>query len=421
MPQANITYDTRYNKGLVNTLREMETKNHNYNQHQYHPSPMGFRNAASFHAPETVRQVPRVKITGGVAPSKYILNGNSPAYPPLNMNAGLAVSSGGGRNPFAGVDGAVSGGKFRFSDLTKGAKDVLDMGKSAAQLAAVAAPLMAASSGGVQSAGASSGGLNIGKALKKVGKATKQAVGVAKQGKEAYDLYKSVMGDGTEGGSLLPRAENAYDIKKINAFSRKIHGGSALSDAFKVIKQVAPLALPMMMGAGHSCSAMGDKVAMIEKAMKKLKGGSFWKSFGKGFKKGFTGTLDVAKDIAPIAIPLMMAAGRKEHGKGFNMGKFLERKGRTLPAKKVQGVSLNDAIESTKAIGSKAVKEVKKRGAKALKEVAADLVGSVKAAAVKAVKGGGRSARAAIVKKVMADKGLKMIQASKYVKEHGLY
>ena len=117
----------------------------------------------------------------------------------------------------------------------------------------------------------------------------------------------------------------------------------------------------------------------------------------------------------------MMAAGRKEHGKGFNMGKFLERKGRTLPAKKVQGVSLNDAIESTKAIGSKAVKEVKKRGTKALKEVAADLVGSVKAAAVKAVKGGGRSARAAIVKKVMADKGLKMIQASKYVKEHGLY
>ena len=33
----------------------------------------------------------------------------------------------------------------------------------------------------------------------------------------------------------------------------------------------------------------------------------------------------------------------------------------------------------------------------------------------------GRSRRAEIVKKVMAEKGLKMIQASKYVKEHGLY
>jgi len=33
----------------------------------------------------------------------------------------------------------------------------------------------------------------------------------------------------------------------------------------------------------------------------------------------------------------------------------------------------------------------------------------------------GRSARAAIVRKVMSEKGLKMIEASKYVKEHGLY
>jgi hypothetical protein len=33
----------------------------------------------------------------------------------------------------------------------------------------------------------------------------------------------------------------------------------------------------------------------------------------------------------------------------------------------------------------------------------------------------GRKARAAIVKKVMAEKGMKMVEASKYVKEHGLY
>ena len=35
--------------------------------------------------------------------------------------------------------------------------------------------------------------------------------------------------------------------------------------------------------------------------------------------------------------------------------------------------------------------------------------------------GGGRSARAQIVKKVMAEKGLSLIEASKYVKSHGLY
>jgi hypothetical protein len=33
----------------------------------------------------------------------------------------------------------------------------------------------------------------------------------------------------------------------------------------------------------------------------------------------------------------------------------------------------------------------------------------------------GRKVRAAIVKKVMADKGLSMVEASKYVKEHDLY
>ena len=41
--------------------------------------------------------------------------------------------------------------------------------------------------------------------------------------------------------------------------------------------------------------------------------------------------------------------------------------------------------------------------------------------ATKEGSGRGRSARAAIVKMVMAEQGLKMIEASKYVKEHGLY
>jgi hypothetical protein len=39
----------------------------------------------------------------------------------------------------------------------------------------------------------------------------------------------------------------------------------------------------------------------------------------------------------------------------------------------------------------------------------------------KAMDGAGRSARAAIVKKVMKEKGLSLIEASKYVKQHGLY
>ena len=95
------------------------------------------------------------------------------------------------------------------------------------------------------------------------------------------------------------------------------------------------------------------------------------------------------------------------------------------------GMSLKDVLESTKRIGRDAVGEVKKRG----KAAGKDLIKQVGRAAKKslaesvnksakdvvAATGGGRAARAAIVKKVMAEKGLKLIEASKYVKQHGLY
>ena len=415
MPQTNITYDTRYNNGLVETLREMEEKNFNYNCHQYHPSPMGFRNADSFHDPESVARVQKVQLTGGVAPSRYILNGNSPAYPPLNMAAALQISSGGGRNEFIGVDGAVSGGKF---NLGKTARSVLDVAKEVAPIVMMAA--------GRDDERVVGGKFNVNKAVKSLSKGVKTAAAVAKTGKEAYDLYNSVMGGGTQ---LMPM--KTHDLRRLDTFSRKLQGGNSLSDVLKVVKEIAPLVLPILMGAGHSCSKAGDKVLLVEKAMKKLQGGAFWKSFGKNFKKGAKTTLDVAKELAPIVVPLMMAAGRAEHGSKFNMGKFVERKGRTIPQRKAVsgGVNLKDAIAATTSMGSKAVKEVKKRGSKAVKEVAKqavkavanDILDTVKAKRGGVASGGGRSARAAIVKKVMADKGLKMIAASQYVKQHGLY
>lgn len=405
MPQANITYNTPYNRALVKTLREMEDKNFHLNRYQYDPTPMGFRNADSFHAPEEVAPVQQI-LTGGRAPMKFILNGTSPAYPPINMNAGLAVSSGGGRNQYAGVGGAV-GGSF-LSDAFSVAQSV----------APLVAPLLR---GGVPSGGVKSGGFNLGNLVKKVSKGVKDASAVAKTGKEAYDLYQQVMGGAS--AALKPA-----DIKKLETFNRKlVRGGNFLSDAFNVVKQLAPVVAPLLMGAGR-CK-MCDKVMMVEKAMKTLHGGSFWKDFGKGFVKGFTGTLGVAKDLAPIVLPFL-GAGRKTGGQ--MVGAFLDadgkvqlgsavKKQRKVGGVKSGGVNLKDAIDFTKAMGSKAVKEVKKRGSKALKAVADDLKASVVKEATKAVSGGGRSARAAIVKKVMADKGMKMIEASKYVKEHGLY
>ena len=409
MPQANITYNTPYNRALVKTLSEMEQKNFHLNRYQYDPTPMGFRNADSFHDPEKVASVQQI-LTGGVAPAKFILNGTSSAYPPLNMNAGLAVSSGGGRNKYAGVGGAV-GGSF-FSDALSVAKTV----------APLVAPLLKGGvpSGGVMSGGVPSGGFNLGSLVKKASKGIKDASAIAKTGKEAYDLYQQVMGGAS--AALKPA-----DIKKLAAFNRKLmRGGSFLSDAFNVVKQLAPIVAPLIMGAGRS--KMADKVLMVEKAMKTLHGGSFWKDFGKGFVKGFTGTLGVAKDLAPIVLPFL-GAGRKVGG--AMVGAFLDADGkvqlgsavkkRKVGGVKSGGVSLKDAIDFTKTMGSKAVREVKKRGAKALKAVADDLKASVVREATRAVSRGGRAARAAIVKKVMAERGVKMIRASQIVKEEGLY
>lgn len=414
MPQANITYDTRYNRDLASRVIQMEDDALFQNRHQYHPTPMGYR-GSDFHNAQGTANTPNIardyqhggKLTGGVAGRKYILNGNSPAYPPANMNAGLAVSSGGGR---AGIDGAVSGGNSGgsfMSDFKKGFDGVMDSGKKAAQTAAALAPLaiMAskAMSGGVPSGG-------------KRGRPAKGHVGRVKKG---GNLFKDIAG---------------------------------------LAAKVAPIALPLLTGLGRKAT-MGDKRKAIADA---IVGGNFW----DGFKKGFGDVMDLAGKVAPIALPLMTGLGKKQYGGAFNFGKFLEkvgkaaapvilqegkkqlglgrkRKGSMYPPKggamvgnkkdacgrasgtreygaPCGGNILDDVIEATKPMVRKgkkalkdAVKEYAPKATKALKEKADKAIS-------KAV-GGGRAARAEIVKKVMKEKGMKMIEASKYVKEHGLY
>lgn len=110
MPQANITYDAPYNRGMVKFIEELDRKHWEKAYPAYHPNPMGFR-LGSFHG----EPVSQVKVGGGSSPLKYNPAGNSPAYPPMNMNAGMAVSSGGAR--YSGVDGAVGGKKLNLFDV----------------------------------------------------------------------------------------------------------------------------------------------------------------------------------------------------------------------------------------------------------------------------------------------------------------
>jgi hypothetical protein len=408
MPQANITYDTRYNRDLAARVNQMEGDALFQNKYQYHPSPMGYR-ISDFHNAQGTANTPNIardyqhdaRMTGGVAGRKYILNGNSPAYPPANMKAGLAVSSGGGR---AGIDGAVSGGSF-LSDFKKGFDGVMDSGKKAAATAAALAPLAIMASkayGGVPSGG-------------KRGRPAKGHVG-------------------------------------------RVKGGNLFKDIAGLAAKVAPIALPLLTGLGRKAT-IGDKRKAIADA---IVGGNFW----DGFKKGFSDVMDLAGKVAPIALPLMTGLGKKQYGGAFNFGKFLEkvgkaaapvvleegkkqlglgrkRKGSMYPPKggamvgnkkdacgrasgtrdygaACGGNILDDVIEATKPMVRKgkaalkdAVKEYAPKATKALKEKADK--------AIKKAVGGGRAARAEIVKKVMKEKGLKMIEASKYVKEHGLY
>ncbi len=406
MPQANITYDTAYNRDLASRVNQMEDDMLWKNKHQYHPSPMGYR-MSSFHDAQGIANTPNIgrdysysssdstgKMTGGGANKKFILNGNSPAYPPLNMRAGLAVSSGGSRRTI-NVDGAVSGGSF-LGDVKKGFDGVLDSAKKAATTAAAIAPIVA-------------------------------------------------MGAKAMSGTGRPRGRPVKGGVK--------SGGNILKGLASLAKKIAPIALPLLTGLGRKAT-MTDKRKACADA---ITGGNFW----DGFKKGFSDVADLAAKVAPIALPLMTGLGKKQYGGSFNFGKFLEKVGKAAAPvlisegkkaigmgmvgskkdscgrssgtrdfskpcgearaiKKVGGNILDDAIEATKPLvrkGKKAVKE-------AIKENAPKATTALKKAADKAITkavGGGRSARAAIVKKVMAEKGMKMIEASRHVKEHGLY
>lgn len=114
MPQANITYDAPYNQRLVSLLREMDAVQDAKAYPSRTPTPMGMR----------IGQYHGDLVGGGSSPMMYNPAGNSVAYPPLSMPAGMDVHSGGA---YAGVDGAV-GGKYTakkfFRDLGHGAKVV---------------------------------------------------------------------------------------------------------------------------------------------------------------------------------------------------------------------------------------------------------------------------------------------------------
>jgi hypothetical protein len=223
-------------------------------------------------------------------------------------------------------------------------------------------------------------------------------------------------------------------------------GGAALMGGawYDTLASVATHALPLLLGLGRKATA-ADKRAAVEHGL--MKGGFSAGDLGMSLKAA-------AKKMAPQAMKIMMEEGKKLYGKGFNFGKFLKNTAsgvvsalapvaqkaatdyavnkaqsylgsgkRGRKAKAVGGLSLSDVIDTAKTLGSNVLKQGKEFAKTAAKKGVRKLADKGVAYLEKKISGAGRgrSARADIVKKVMADRGCSMIEASKIVKAEGLY
>jgi hypothetical protein len=157
----------------------------------------------------------------------------------------------------------------------------------------------------------------------------------------------------------------------------------------------------------------------LSKHIHELHGAGFWSDFGDGFKKGFTGTLDVLKPATAL-IPGFNQTMDTVRGVA-GMGVSEEQRASEIMSKKRVGRTHNNGGGRMVGCGDTGAYE----GHGKLMEggmLGKPGHGTLRTGGrVKRMVGAGVKARADLVRKVMADKGLKMIEASKYVKEHGLY
>jgi hypothetical protein len=365
MPQANLTYDVPYNRGLAGFLKELDAKH--WDRLKDHTTDLGYR-VANFHNDYRGDQILHAKMVGGGRYNSHVPAGNNGGMP-LNLHAGLAVNSGGSR---AGLDGAVSGGSH-----------IGDQIASVAKTLAPFAPLLL--------------GLGKGKKAMKGGYSFNDFIGdVAGVGKEvAPDLIRAYM----KGG---------YSF---NDF---------IGDVASVGKEVAPdLIRAYASGAGRPKKRGGavSKKQLVDlfhtygkPVMEKASKSSLLNTLRGGYSfNDFIGDVaSVGKAVAPDLIRAYASgAGRKKKG----------------------GLSLSDVIDTAKGVGKQAISTIKEEAVKQAPAVKALAISEAKKLAPKAIGAvkraiggaGGRAKRAEIVKKVMKEKGLSMIQASSYVKQHGLY
>ena len=379
MPQANITYDVPYNRKLVDVLNELDEKHWRKAGTAYAPT-MFSEKLGNFHG---------AKIGGGSpANQKYAISGNSPAYPPINMNSGLAVHSGGA---YAGIDGAVGG--YSFNDFLGDAGNV---GKAVLPFAPLLMGLGRKKKGGMGLArpiGGSNVGDTIANVFKTIAPFAPLLMGLGHPAPTKKMDIVSV---------LAPLgAKKSHTYAKLHAlvapYKTKTGGFSfskLLSDLGSGAKSVgkAVISNPIVQEVGKDLLKQGlnmGKDALVNYA----------KGAGRRRKKGGATSGGASlESMVEMVRPMEMAVSR---GKGKKGGKF----------------SLGDLVKGVGKVGKSVLSNpiVKEVGKELLKEGIKSGVSALTSGA------GGRAKRAEIVKRVMREKGLKMIEASKYVKAHGLY
>jgi len=178
-------------------------------------------------------------------------------------------------------------------------------------------------------------------------------------------------------------------------------------------------------GRGKKPSEAHQMGQQLSKHIHELHGAGFWSDFGDGFKKGFTGTLDALRPVSSL-IPGFNEtadAGRSIVGWGQTEQ---QRAGEQLSLKKA-GRSRNNGVPLLSGLmagGSNT-------GAYEGHGYGEDGHGQQKGSGLlgqngqgqqkqKRMVGAGTKARASLVKKVMAEHGCNMIEASKYIKQHNL-
>jgi hypothetical protein len=270
---------------------------------------------------------------------------------------------------------------------------------------------------------ASGGKFNFGKALGSVAKGVgKVALPIAtKVGtKVAEDaLMSALAGSGVGSGGK-------FNFGKALGSVAKGVGKVALPIATKVGTKVAEDALmSALAGAGKKPRGRPRKMVSGANSAMGASGGKF--SIGKALGS-------VAKGVGKVAVPIATKVGTKMaedaltsymSGKGVmsaGVGEMKRPRGRP---RKMDGGKF-DIFDTIKKIGTKAGSPFEKSVGVNPFTMGFDLGKDVIAPALmgKGVRSGGgdgRKKRAEIVKRVMKEQGLKMTDASKYVKAHGLY